>query len=421
MSAPRHAVVLATGRLLEPFGDPIGETQVLARTLAEVQREAIAAAGLELVEAPPPGAPYVLISDRTWVTEGALKRLMAQAQAPARLQCTDETWLEMTGALQDWPARGVYEVALLPAGAPPSFEGVPPVVVDLEFEASAPPEVHPAMAHAFPERIVVSDACVHQIDHWMHALRVNWYAISATVKREERRVRGLYVLVWLMRVLWLLLRVRSLNMYRLAAGLTRVGKRCRIHPTAVVEASVLGDDVEIGPFAVVRAAVIGDGVKIEEHGVVNLSVLGDGSKIGRKGTANMCLLYPGAFIALGNGYQASVFGRDSFVAWSVTAFDLSFKDPIKVLHRGARVSSDTHFLGVCVGHRAKVGAHCALGYGSELPNDSFLVGGSSEVMRRFEPGPAPHRVRDGVATSIHPSACGGQPAGLSAEGQRSEP
>ncbi|MCB9763062.1 MAG: hypothetical protein H6739_24895 [Alphaproteobacteria bacterium] len=413
----RHAVIAPTDTVIAPFGDPVAASQVLARSLHAVQVEALEAVGLEVVDAPPADAPYLLLSDRTWVTEGALRRFLDTATPPARLQVTDPTWLEMTLPLQELSAPGVYEVALLPAGAPPRFDA-PPVAVDMAFEQQTPPVDHPAMAHAVPAAIAVSDGGVHQIDHWLHVLRVNWLAMSATIAREKRRFEALNVFVKVWRVLGLLLRARSLNPYRLGAALTRTGKGCRIHPTAVVEASVLGDGVEIGPFAVVRGSVLGDNVKVEEHSIVNASVLGDGAVIGRKGTANLCVLYPGAKLALGNGYQACVLGRDSFVAWSVTIFDISFKGPIKVWHKGERVSSGTWFLGAAIGHRAKVGAQVTLGYGTELPNDSFLVGPTDHVLRRWEPGEGPHRVVDGVARPVR--ACQPPPKPIGADDRRTD-
>lgn len=396
----RAAVIAPSGACIAPFGDAVGQSQVLGRDLRRIQEEALADAGLTLLPEAPKDEPYLLLSDRTWVTEAALRRLLAQAQPPARLKVVDPLWLELTLALQELPEPGVYEVALLPAGAPPSFVGVPPVVVDLGFEHRPAPVDHPAMAHAMPKGIAFSDAAVHQIDHWMHILRVNWMAMSATIAREQNRFRRLNILVKIWRIAGLLLRARSLNPYRLAAALTRPGKGCKIHPTAVVEASVLGEGVEVGPFAVVRGSVLADRARVEEHAVVNMSVLGEGARVGRKGTANLCVLYPGAMLAMGTGYQASLLGRDAFMAWSVAIFDLSFRDHVKVWHKGQRVSSGTFFLGACLGHRVKLGAQVTLGYGAEVPNDSFVVGSADHVLRELEPGAGPHRVVSGVARSV---------------------
>ena len=54
-------------------------------------------------------------------------------------------------------------------------------------------------------------------------------------------------------------------------------------------------------------------------------------------------------------------------------YDLSFGGPIKVTHKGQRVSAETRFLGSCIGHRAKVGPRVRIGYGEMIPNDTFIV------------------------------------------------
>lgn len=411
MAPPAAAVILPSGVHIAPFGDPVADSQVLGRSLRVVQREALAEVGVQEVSTPPSDQPYLLLSDRTWVTGGALRRFLAVAQAPARLRVCDPDWLAMTATLQDTPEPGLYEVALLPAGAPPRFDGLPAVDVDLEFERTRPVADHPALAHALPGSLPVSDGGVHQLDHWTHILRVNWLAMTSTIQREKRKFEALLLPVKVWKILGLVLKARSLNRFRLAAALTRTGKGCSIHPTAVVEASVLGDGVEIGPFAVVRGSVLGDGVKVEEYGAVNASVLGAKAHIGKRGTANLCVLYPGAYLSCGNGHQASLLGRDSFLAWSVTIFDLSFAGPVRVWHRGQRVSAGTHFLGAVLGHRARLGGQVSLGYGAEVPNDTFVVGDSSPVLREVAPGPSPHRVRQGVAQPVRPSAAGEPTAG----------
>ena len=390
---------VAVGRPVAPFGDPVGQEEVLGRTLAEVQQEELEAAGFMLVEEAPRDEPYLCFSDRTWFSRGALRRFREQASAPARLQVEHPHFLKLTLGVQELPSPGLYEVALLPSGHEPGFQA-PPVVVDLGFEEEDPPPEHPALAHAMPERLALSDAQVHQIDHWSHILRVNWLAMASTIQREKRGFAQQNLLVKAWTIARLLLRARSINEFRLASALSHVGKDCRIHPTAVVEASVLGDKVEVGPYAVVRGSVVADGARIEDFASVNMSVIGRGARVGRRGTANLCVMYPGAMIAAANGYQACLLGEDSFCAWSTTVFDLSFKDPIKVNHRGKRVSSGTYFLGAVVGHRARLGGLVTLGYGAEVPNDAFVVGDAQRVLRNWENGPGPHRVVDGVARPV---------------------
>jgi len=395
------AVITPSGKVIAPFDDPVGEVALLDRTLRHLQEEAITGAGLTLAEHPPADAPYLAFSDRTFVTEGALERLLSQAQPPARAHVGDSVWLENTGPLQELDEPGLYELGLFPAGAPPDYRQLPPVTLELDLTYQTPPTEHPAISHAAPDKVAAGDAVIHQVDHWTHILRINWLAMAATIAREKRRFEGRFILMKIALILLVWSRARfSLNPFKIASALNQIGKNCIIHPTAVVEGAVLGDNVNIGPFAVVRGSVIGEGVTVEDYAVVNMSAVGAGARIGRRGTCNLCVLYPGAFFGAGNGYQACVFGRESFAAWTTTVFDLSFDKHVKVMLDGKRVDSGTFFLGAAIGHRAKLGGLVTLGYGAEVPNDAFVVGDSFSVMRRWEDGPGPHRVVDGVARPV---------------------
>ncbi|MBN2800762.1 MAG: hypothetical protein JXX28_16595 [Deltaproteobacteria bacterium] len=243
---------------------------------------------------------------------------------------------------------------------------------------------------------------IHTITHWSHLMRVSLMAIAA---RAEGARRTFEAMPWWRKgweALKLLARVRSINPYRLAGGLSERGRRCRVHPTAVVEASILGDDVEIGPFAVVRASVIGDGAKIGEHCRVNVSSVGARAQLSRGATLNLSVMMDEAFISQGNGFQGCVFGRQAFVAWGATAFDLTFGRDIQVWHKGLRASSGVRFLGAAFGHRAKVMPHVIIGYGEEIANDGFLVADPEQVARRIpqELSSEPHVVRGGRAVPL---------------------
>ena len=87
-SAPRHAVIVARSAPIAPFGELAGDCPVLNRPLRELLVRELAEAGLSVVAEPPTDAPYVLVSDRTWVTAPALRRLLEQAQAPAPIERT---------------------------------------------------------------------------------------------------------------------------------------------------------------------------------------------------------------------------------------------------------------------------------------------------------------------------------------------
>lgn len=389
---------LATGRPVPPFNDAPGDVQVLGRSLDVYQREQIEEAGCELVEECPRDEPYLLISDRTWFTRATLELLK---ESPGRLQVKEPEWRRATGPLQQLIEEDVYELAHMSTGLPPIFTAVPNRVVEIGIVwPEMPTPIHQSMAHAVEVPEPVCEAGVLQIDHWCHILKANLLAMGATIQREKRRWEESFILLKLWKVLVILLKARSLQPTYLLQALTSRGERCQIHPTAVVEGAVLGDDVYIGPYAVVRGSVLKDGVRIEEHAIVNGSILGERARIGRKGMCNLCVLYPDAFVSTGWGHQFCLFGEGSFLAHSGMIYDLSFAKPIKVWMYGERVSTGWFFLGGAVGHRARLGGRTVLGYGAEVPNDALLVGPAHEALRKWEEGPGPHRVVDGIAKPL---------------------
>ncbi|MDP2304637.1 MAG: hypothetical protein Q8P18_01250 [Pseudomonadota bacterium] len=390
------AVRIASGTTFPPFDDPVGQTRVLRGTLVEAQDKALAAAGFTLVSTPPDDAPYLVFSDRVWFTASFLRAVKA-AGGVGRVRISDATYLRETGPLQSTPERP--EVAMVAAGAPPSLDGSD-LAIDLQLRAAAPMELHPAFAHA-QRPLVTGTRLVHGLEHWSHVLRVNLLALVATAEEAKADFEASPIWKKVFVVLAVLLRARSLKPHAIGRALNRVGKRCKIHPTAVVEASQLGDDVEVGAFALIRGCVVGDGAKIEDYAHTSLSVIGPGARLGRTAMCNFSVLYPGAFVSAGGGWQMCVFGRDAFVAMTATAFDLSFGQPVRVVHQGAVVSADTHFLGVAIGHRARIGAHVKMGYGMAVPSDAFLVAPSGDVLRKWpSPIEGAATVRDGVAVGV---------------------
>ncbi len=394
------AFVVESGRRVSPWLDPAHACPILNRPLSAWTAQALDEAGLERVESPPTDEAYVLISDRTWLTGRTLRLFLASAAPGSRLRVEDPDWLALTLPLQRLDAAGVYEVGLVAAGGPPDFGTLAPLTVDLGFEVRETSAPHAALAHAMPERFPHGDAPVHQIDHWSHLLRVNLLAMGAELSAYKRRWEDANVLVKLWWALIVVSRIRSWNRWGVARAMNQVGRGCVIHPTAVVEGCRIGDGVEIGPGAIVRGSQIGDDVVIEEQAIVNLSVLGEGTRVGRRATSNLVVTFPRAFFGAANGYQATVFGRDSFAAWTVTVFDLSFGRAIKVFLDGERVSSGGWFLGAALGHRVRIGGKVDLGYGAEVPNDAFLVGDRDGVLTDWEDGEGPHRVFGNTARPV---------------------
>ena len=77
-------------------------------------------------------------------------------------------------------------------------------------------------------------------------------------------------------------------------------KNVSIHPTAHIEASIIGDNVTIGPKACVRNSIVGNHVSIGDHANVLSSTLGDRSHVTPRTFLVWSAVYPDAVI---NNYK----------------------------------------------------------------------------------------------------------------------
>ena len=370
---------LQTPTLIQPFQDAVGDSPILNRPLSEVQQQALETAGLRLVEQPPVGEPYLLISDRIWFTAELIRSFVEFCQKDkktGRMVMLHEQWDAQMSPLQD--NQDGYDIAIVTGN--PSFEGCDKVVFDWQLQKSAALHVHVTMQHAHRD-LWESPRLAHHITHWSHLLRVNHLAIGNLVQEAKLawETAGFWkkcLLAWsFIRKFW------DFNRQKFLRRIGSIGKNCKIHPTAVIEACHIGDNVEIGPYAVVRASVIGAGSKIEEHTTVNVSVVGKNCQIGRYATANLCVLFDESLISHGGGLQGCIFGRRSFLAIGVQILDLSFGRNIQVEAAGKWVDSGQMFLGAAVGHGATIGNAVRINYGVSIPNDVILVASTDDLIR----------------------------------------
>ena len=380
--------VLDTSRSISPFGEPAHLMPVLGETLAEVQLRVLAECGIEPVDGPPTDQPYLLLGSRTWLTPRLLRRFLdraagAERTGGVRMKLEHPTFQRLTEPLQRLPAPGVHELALLPAGATPSFEGLPTVTVHLDLNTSPSPDLHPGLSTQGMDELVQGDEMAYQIDHWSHLQHVNVLAMAAWGNEQRRLYLEGPLLPRIGRWISLLVRARSLDPFRIATTLVHRGAGCVVHPTATVEACALGEGVIVGPHAVVRGCLVGDGCRIDDHASVGFSVLGKDCRLTKGAEVNLSVLMDGALISRGGGLQASVVGRQAFVAQHAIVMDRSFHQEVQVMDEGQRVGSGRAFLGIALGHRARVGAGVVLGYGLELPNDATVVMDAGRILRRW--------------------------------------
>jgi carbonic anhydrase/acetyltransferase-like protein (isoleucine patch superfamily) len=296
--------------------------------------------------------------------------------------------------------RSLYDVWYRAAAGPPT---------EAELAAATPVPLaireHPIPNDVLERRqlrpegmeVALTTEAVLHIRHWSHLVVANYVALFC---RWFDLTPGK-----VLRYLGAAVRAGWPSRYRLMRALTIRGRRCDVHPSAVVEASVLGDGVEIGPCAVVRGSVLGDRVKVDAHANVNYSSLGDRSMVSFHAACNLSVLYPEAMLGE-MGAQMAVLGRRATVF--AGAFLMDLRDPylerdVLVDDGGRRVPSGRRLLGPCIGHDAVIAAGVRVAPGLVVPPGAYLVGDPGDVMRRIE-GPLeprePHAAVDGRATPL---------------------
>lgn len=382
---------------------------ILNKRLADHQREALRACGFDdpvtvgsEAEIPPDAFPCLVAGGELFFTTSLLRAFQAVGRGNARLAIPECRWLK--DAL---PAQDLDEVAISgkPAHAFPmwwlesksALADAAPVAIDPNEEVREIKDVPKVFTGNRQLAFALTARVAMRIRHWVHILRTNHLAMAAIIGEVRERPKWRNALA----LAWLLARSFPPNEARVMRRLVRKGKRVKIHPSAVVEASVLGDGVQIGAQAVVRASVLGDGAQVKEGSLVEMTVVGPGAMVTKDCCCNFNVLYPGAVLGWGL-HQISLIGREAFVAAHAALYDFRDDGNIEILHRGKVVDSGSNFLGVCVGHGAFVGADVFVAHGRSVPNGVKLVKDPQDVLRKIEVGApgVPLVVHDGVARPL---------------------
>lgn len=163
---------------------------------------------------------------------------------------------------------------------------------------------------------------------------------------------------------------RLMNVPALASRSNKIGRRCRIHPTAILESCIVGNDVEIGAFCFLRGAVIGDQVTIREQSSIKVSVIGKGSYILPCDIFN-CYIGTETVISTHILFHCVV-GNATFIGGGVGFADLNAnRSNIRVTTEDSLETTDQMFLG------SMVGRHCFIGAGLLFQSGQRVAYGST--------------------------------------------
>lgn len=427
----RLALVLATDTVVSPFGDAARDTFFADETIAEATRRGLTRAGFaveavdtleaarDAVTRARPREVLVLL-DRHFFTEKLARDLSSarrRASLPlVRLELARSATTDYTLPLQALPLvdasvvrhdvllgdadailaalardRGAGEASAQDA-APDAVPGGPLArwlrgvdapalrVPARELVVEAPlPTIGERAGSVL--RYPLSSSVVVSIEHWTHVLWLNQIAFGIRWLELIRR-----------RPLWAAARAASalsLDRERLLARMVARGRGVKIHPTADVSGSILGDGAVIGPHVSVRNSIVGPGAVLLDHASLIGSVVGARALVTEGTFMVSTVVLPEATV--GNyKLQVSLVGRGAYVnAWAGFV-DAKFVGEIQVQHRGALRSTERAFLGSVVGHRAKVAAKVLVMPGREIPNDAVIVMRPDEIVStmpaHIEPG-----------------------------------
>ena len=387
------AYLWKTEKTISPFQDPVGDTLICNVALKDHQHRILESQGLEVAETKDPctlvDEEYLLIRDDLFFTRVALKRFLKKIREkgePGAGAMESGPFTDFTGFMQDlrtvWDPETQTPVTVYglyycrgPLESARAVESLPPLIIEAEQKAFPikpgdflPSTVDVKFTPAFTN-VILFHVC-----HWTHIWLLNLLALGDELIRAFTANKFKLVLR--------ALSAFSLNRHKIASRFVIKGKGCDIHPTATVQASILGDRVTVGPYSVVQGSILGDDVKINEQSIIIGTVFGEGTSTCIRGCSKLCVAYPRTSTGR---MQGCLIGRNVFMASLAYFFDVKLQGTIKVWHNGRMVDTGMNFLGGCVGHNAIIGPDCWIASGREVPNGAMIIKNPKEVIATIPP------------------------------------
>ena len=225
-----------------------------------------------------------------------------------------------------------------------------------------------------------------------HPIQLLWANLLSLPPRLWRRLAGTgLVAAW--RIAAAVLRTRSGRHEDLARALTRREAGAWVHPTATVEASVLGPGARVGAGAVVRGSILGADARVEALAICEGSVLAQGAVVQRQALCRYCVLAEGAM--LGGAAQLAVFGPRSALKRGSYGMDQGLGQDVRVRVGEGLRRAPLGLAGPTLGAGTLVGSGVWIAPGRMLPPGMVVLG--PDPLRNPEPPDhdGPYRVVDG--------------------------
>ena len=304
-------VLVARAGPIAPFGVavddcPVGDTTFGADRAASLVRLGLTPPATKIAADAVITGPALVIGDDTWITRRALAAFVRAARtSTSTLALPPSRLTELFAPLQDTEAG--FPCAFVPAGtsltAAEAF-AAPPLPIAFREIPVALPVPRYLLGKDAPTMVwPLTSTVALRVRHWVHVLRASH--LAPQVWLLERALRDP-----LRSALRLALGVRPSAAARQAAWRRQfrfVGRGSVVHPSAVVEGSVIGAGVTIGPHAVVLQSVVGDGCVIEQRAHLSQCTLGPRTFVSLNSSLSACVTF-GDTDACANNLQACVIG-----------------------------------------------------------------------------------------------------------------
>jgi carbonic anhydrase/acetyltransferase-like protein (isoleucine patch superfamily) len=168
-------------------------------------------------------------------------------------------------------------------------------------------------------------------------------------------------------------RAAALPAGMLLAGGNVVGNNVRVHPTALVERSVLQDGVEVDAHATVMDSVLGPGVRVADHTAVHHSVLGRECGTLADSFLRRVVALPGSTIS-NMDLREVLLGSNVFITAGVIFFTGQHGSNARCGQSPETLEDSGHAeLGGAVGHKCVLGARAIFEPGRALPGGVIIV------------------------------------------------
>ena len=366
------AVLIRETRAIPPFRSPLEELSLTGETLRARARRQLHACGVrevlerDLTEVAASDVPALVVWPSGVVSDEAMALIVRAARAAGPGAPFEAAFRDVGHEVLSWPGvePKLQPVPLRWCGRREHLEGVVPQrLFGGEPELAVPVRLAEAV-YGVPE-VEIRLAAVYgrRVETWADML------VLSSLRAREHSAR--VVRPWLP---WLPRGVveRAALSPVLLRRMNRIGARCRIHPTAVLEGCVIGDDVEIGPHCYVRASWVGHGATVREGSTLKVAVVEPGAFVTRCDVFN-AVIGAGALIVTDMLYNALV-GAGSFVGGGSGFSDFHAGGaPVALQLPEGQVSSGLRLLASAVGEGCFIGAGLLFRPGLAIPAGTRIL------------------------------------------------